>query len=515
MSKLLIFILLITSFTLFPTEDEGGPSSPITTLSKKDRIELCDDLQNLIFCFMRLPDIRSMAGVSRSYRSYVIDWKTDENRTDRPEIDKTPFICCLPRRKLSRFPVYDQIDAGRKIITGCSSWNPLDFFLERVKLFWSKGILFNPPDIGTNLQICDSDGSKIKLEFEYDHRLPKILSTNGKYVAVISLYETPDNVKQTLIFKKGKLFGLLPGYFGAFSPDEKVAVTWTEIPMSTRVFLGPNFKLNFYNLETGADLPQIEIDIGFGFINTFNHPASFGYSKNGKLAVLFENGHVSVVNTQDRTVQDIYTITPLNHRFKVDEQDCLFTTRGERFEYINSLYPNSAISFTPDDEKIVIARPVRFDEIPPKYQEFKEDSALADNQTQFTLIYTIELETRDFYGKRYLIPGSVKSAKYSKDGCFLDILDKDCFLRSVYPMSLEFPSVEPIKAPESFFQRNRIKFALATLIIGATTGLLFARKRIKTALINGKRRRKKLELAKKNADEKKKKASEGEGGKVL
>lgn len=375
MSKLLIFILLITSFTLFPTEDEGGPSSPITTLSKKDRIELCDDLQNLIFSFLRLIDIRSMAGVSRSYRSYVIDWKTDENRTDRPEIDKTPFICFLPRRKLSRFPVYDQIDGGRKIITGCSSWNPLNFFLEKGTLLWSKGILFNPPDIGTNLQICDSDGSKIKLEFEYDHRLPKILSTNGKYVAVISLYETPDNVKQTLIFnaKNGHRVGLLAGYFGAFSPDEKVAITWTEIPMSTRVFLGPNFKLNFYNLETGADLPQIEIDIGFGFINRFNYPASLRYSKNGKLAVQFVNGRISVIDLASKSVDKQLPAPTGANRMDAD-------------------FPNSAICFTPDDKKMVVARP---------------------NGPQ-TLICAVDVdaETGVPNGERKLISGTVKSAKY-------------------------------------------------------------------------------------------------------
>lgn len=512
MSKLLIFILLITSFTLFPTEDEGAPSSPITTLSKKDRIELCDDLQDLIFSFLRLIDIRLMAGVSRSYRSYVIDWKTDENRTDRPEVDKLPFLS-WSRIKLPPNHIYDQVGSGQTVIADHnSSRKPLRFLIDKLKLICSKGILSNSPEIGTDLQILNADGSKTRLELEHCRDLPKFLSPEGKYAVVISLYETPDNVKQTLIFKKGKLFGLLPGYFGAFSPDEKVAVTWTEVPRSSWIRGQPPFKLNFYNLEICNGKSVLDIDVGILY---YNNPASFGYSKNGKLAVLFENGHISVVNTQDRIVQNIYTITPLNHRFKVDEQDFLFTTRGERFEYIDSLYPNSAISFTPDDEKIVIARPVRFDVIPPKYREFKENPALPDNQTQFTLIYTIELETRDSYGKRYLIPGSVKSAKYSKDGCFLDILDKDGFLRSVYPMSLEFHSVEPIKAPESFFQRNRIKIALATLIVGATMGLLFARKRIKTALIKGKRKHKKLELAKKLAIEKKKVASESDGGKAL
>ncbi len=475
MSKLLIFILLITSCTLFPTEDEGGPSSPITTLSKKDRIELCDDLQDLIFNFLPLIDIRSMAGVSRSYRSYVIDWKTDENRTDRPEVDKEPFICCLPRRKLSVFPVYDQIDSGRKIITGCSSWNPLDFFLERVRLFWSKGILFNPQKIDTDLQICNVDGSKTRLKLEHFRDLPKILSPKGEYAATVSSYETIGQVKQTLIFKSksGDFYKVLPGYFGAFSPDEKVVLTWTEIPMHTRTIHGPNFRLNFYNLETGADLPQIEIDVGFGLINRFNCPASFGYSKNGKLAVLFETGHISVVNIASIVIQEFDAPTGAN-RMDAD-------------------FPNSAICFTPDDKKMVVARP---------------------NGPQ-TLIHPVDAETGVPNGERKLIPGTVKSAKYSKDDQFLDVLDDNGYLYQFYSMSLDFPSVEPIKASESFFQRNRIKIALVALIVGATTGLLFARRRIKMALIKGKIRRKKLELAKKLVDEKKKKASEGEGGKVL
>lgn len=427
-------------------------------------------------------------------------------------------LCFLPTIKLPFSGVYDQLDGGRTLLIDDKSRNPITFLRKKIRLFWSKGILCNPPGVGTDLKLCRAGKPPIIFKLEYLTGLPKFLSPNDKYAAIISANKTDANENQSLVYncENGDFVGLLPGYFGAFSQDDQAAVTWTEI-IGPR-FPGPYYRLHFYDLKSVgqlqkdcAGISRDEIDIGRHYHSA---PASFGFSKNGRLAVLFEDGSLSVINTESREVQVVPA--PTNRQFRINEQDCPFinqsrTNFGYAIDLIGRYCGNSAICFSPDDGKILIARPVCFNVIPEKYREFKKTPSDPDNETRFTLLYTIDATTGEPYGERHLIPGQVSSERFSKDGLLDLFKTDDNSLQRVYPMGLEdIPDLNIFKDPEPFKIQKRI-VAITVFLAAIPTFLFLARKRIKMALAKRRKRLKSRAMAKKIAIEKQKMATKNNG----
>ncbi len=434
-----VLLLLTLAFQGGLLAGPPSTSEEVTELGKDARSNgpkcICaiPDVRRQIYQFLSRDDLRTLSEVSSEFNDEIeslplLGDQTQQSETSRVPQEPNPEIAILPgdqpfsnlKRRIrfqtfskTELPVsnaFDQLDGGQILLTQNNSFPTV---LKRMcRLWWHKGILWNPPTIASDLEICGPDGI-VKLDPMLEQRTdwPMILSPNGKYIAVSTPPNNRNQQGTTYILDanpKGLNCQLPPSPAVAFNPVGDEIFTMERLP--NRDVLAETHEICAYNLspknpmEIKSRMTHFPPILGLDtrFIVLSNSKLAFGVDCRRWIGTPEER--------RDLLIQVL--------GFDSGNRDFIAAyAPSQLLDRRNNSHMHTQACFSPDDSILIVADPALFnDDLRRRFPR-----AGLGNGVPCTLCSIIdakvgEVAADDRVFGCFLIPSLIRSIKYGENG---------------------------------------------------------------------------------------------------